>query len=63
MPEADPIQIPFEEEEALKLLLQVKPTEDMPGPGANSTEKKKRGPGRPRKKQTTQGGKARGQKR
>jgi hypothetical protein len=40
MPREDPVQIPLDEEEALKLLLQVKPTEDMPGPGANPTTKK-----------------------
>jgi hypothetical protein len=37
----DKIHIPLPEEEALRLALQVKPTKDMPRPGANPTGKKK----------------------
>jgi hypothetical protein len=36
------IRIPLREDEALKLLLKVKPTVDMPRPGAKPTEKKNR---------------------
>ena len=36
----DNIHIPLDEEDAIASLLQVKPTEDMPKPGANPTEAK-----------------------
>ena len=35
------IRIPLPEKEALSLLFKVKPTADMPRPGANPTEPKK----------------------
>jgi hypothetical protein len=38
----DNIQIPLPEREALALLLKVKPTDDMPRPGAQATGKPKR---------------------
>jgi hypothetical protein len=38
----DNIHIPLEERQALRLLLKVKPTEDMPRPGANATKAKPR---------------------
>ena len=37
----DTIRIPLEEKRALAALLKVKPTDDMPRPGANPTGKKK----------------------
>jgi hypothetical protein len=40
---ADNIHIPLSESEALRLMLRVKPTAEMPRPGANpATPKKKR---------------------
>jgi hypothetical protein len=36
----DTIHIPLKESEALAALLKVKPTPDMPRPGANPTRKK-----------------------
>jgi hypothetical protein len=45
------LHIPLSEKEALSGLLKVKPTEDMPRPGANPIERKKR-KGTKRKKTT-----------
>jgi hypothetical protein len=39
---ADNVHIPLPESEAIRLLLQVKPTADMPRPGANPTGPKKK---------------------
>jgi hypothetical protein len=36
------LHIPLKEKEAIAGLLKVKPTEEMPRPGANPTERKKR---------------------
>ena len=36
----DPVHIPISEDEALRLLLKVKPTAKMPRPGANPTKPK-----------------------
>jgi hypothetical protein len=36
------IHIPLPEREALRLLMKVKPTADMPRPGAQATKAKKR---------------------
>jgi len=36
-----PVRIPLKEDEAVKALLQVKPTKDMPRPGAQRTKAKK----------------------
>jgi hypothetical protein len=47
----DNIYIPIPEQEALRLLLKVKPTEDMPRPGTNPTESKPKAKA-PRKKPT-----------
>jgi hypothetical protein len=38
----DNIHIPLREADAVRALLRVKPTADMPRPGANPTGKKKR---------------------
>ena len=37
------IRIPIPEDEALRLILQVKPTADMPRPGASPVKKPKKG--------------------
>ena len=37
----DRIHIPLETDEALRLALKVKPTKDMPQPGASPTKKKR----------------------
>jgi len=39
---ADNIHIPLKTNEAISLLLRVKPTADMPRPGANPTKAKKK---------------------
>ena len=38
----DNIHIPLKESEALRLLLKVKPTDEMPRPGANPTKAKRK---------------------
>jgi len=38
----DNIHIPLKTDEAISLLLRVKPTADMPRPGANPTKAKKK---------------------
>jgi hypothetical protein len=38
----DPIRIPLSEREALRLALQVKPTKEMPRPGATKAAQKKK---------------------
>lgn len=38
----DNISIPLEEREALRLLLKVKPTAEMPRPGTNPTKAKRK---------------------
>ena len=40
------IRIPLKEDEAVKALLQVKPTKDMPRPGAAKTTAKKKAKGK-----------------
>ncbi len=42
----DKIHIPLPEDEAIRGLFKVKPTKDMPRPGANPTGKKKAGSGK-----------------
>jgi hypothetical protein len=39
---ADTVHIPLPEAEALRLMLKVKPTAEMPRPGANATGPKKK---------------------
>jgi hypothetical protein len=42
MPKVDPIHIPLDTAEAIRLAMKVKPTAAMPRPGANPTKKKRK---------------------